>query len=282
MRFLLSAVKKKWMKWGLCVCACLCMLGCSTPQQISYFQDLKPGESVMEVAYPAAIRIQPGDQLSIVVKSRDPQLTDLFNLPILSTQIGQSSRYSNGISGSYGTSRGVSGYTVDKQGEIDFPVLGKLVISDKTRDEIASYIKTELISRNLVKDPVVTVEYMNLSISVLGEVNQPGRYAIDRDEVTLLDAISMARDLTIQGRRENIKVLREEEGKRLVYGLDLTSADQLYSSPAFYLRQNDVVYVEPNGMRARQSTVNGNNVRSTSFWFSLASMLTSLSVLIFK
>ena len=282
MRFLLSAVQKKWMKWGLCVCACLCMLGCSTPQQISYFQDLEPGESVMEVAYPASIRIQSGDQLSIIVKSRDPQLSELFNLPIQSSQIGSGARGNTGILGSSNMSRGLSGYTVDQQGEIDFPVLGKLVIAGKSREEIAYYIKTELISRNLVKDPVVTVEYMNLIISVLGEVNQPGRYAIDRDEVTLLDAISMAGDLTIQGRREKIKVLREEAGKRLVYGLDLTSADQLYSSPAFHLRQNDVVYVEPNGMRARQSTVNGNNVRSTSFWFSLVSMLTSLSVLIFK
>ena len=78
-------------------------MACSAPKQISYFQDLKPAESIMEVAYPAEIRIQSGDQLSILVKSRDPQLTDLFNLPILSTQIGQSSRYSNGVTGSYGT-----------------------------------------------------------------------------------------------------------------------------------------------------------------------------------
>lgn len=274
-------MKKNFLWFSVCLLGCLCM-ACSAPKQISYFQDLKPAESIMEVAYPAEIRIQTGDQLNILVKSRDPQLTDLFNLPILSTQIGQSSRYSNGISGSYGTSRGVSGYTVDKQGEIDFPVLGKLVIAGKTREEIASYIKSELISRNLVKDPVVTVEYMNLSISVLGEVARPGRYAIDRDVLTLLDAISMAGDLTIQGRRENIKVLREENGKRLVYGVDLTSADQLYSSPVFNLRQNDVVYVEPNEMRARQSTVNGNNVRSTSFWISLSSLLTSVAVLIFK
>ena len=236
----------------------------------------------MEVAYPAEIRIQSGDQLSILVKSRDPQLTDLFNLPILSTQIGQSSRYSNGVTSSSGSSRGVSGYTVDKQGMIDFPVLGQLAVAGKTREEIASYIKTELIGRNLVKDPVVTVEYMNLCISVLGEVARPGRYAIDRDELSVLDAISVAGDLTIYGKRENVKILREENGKRFVYGIDLTNANQLYSSPVFNLRQNDVVYVEPNDVRARQSTVNGNNVRSTSFWISLSSLFTSVAVLIFK
>ena len=165
---------------------------------------------------------------------------------------------------------------------IDFPVLGQLAVAGKTREEIASYIKTELIGRNLVKDPVVTVEYMNLCISVLGEVARPGRYAIDRDELNVLDAISVAGDLTIYGKRENVKILREENGKRLVYGIDLTNANQLYSSPVFNLRQNDVVYVEPNDVRARQSTVNGNNVRSTSFWISLSSLFTSVAVLIFK
>ena len=270
---------KLWL--GAMLMACLCV-ACSAPKQISYFQDLRPGETIQEVAYPAEIRIQSGDQLSILVKSRDAQLADLFNLPIMTSQMGQSSRYSNGVTGSYSSSRGLSGYTVNKAGEIDFPVLGALSVVGKTREEIASYIKQELISQNLVKDPVVTVEYMNLSISVLGEVARPGRYAIDRDEVTLLDAISMAGDLTIQGRRENVKVLREENGKRLVYGVDLTSAERVYGSPVYNLRQNDVVYVEPNEMRARQSTVNGNNVRSTSFWISLSSLLTSVAVLIFK
>lgn len=255
---------------------------CSASKRIAYFQDLKPAESIMEVAYPAEIRIQSGDQLSILVKSRDPQLTDLFNLPIMSSQIGQSSRYSNGVTSSSGSSRGVSGYTVDKIGEIDFPVLGKLAVAGKSREEIASFIKSELIHRNLVKDPIVTVEYMNLCISVLGEVTRPGRYAIDRDELSVLDAISVAGDLTIYGKRENVKILREENGKRLVYDIDLTNANQLYSSPVFNLRQNDVVYVEPNDVRARQSTVNGNNVRSTSFWISLSSLFTSVAVLIFK
>lgn len=274
-------MKKKVCWLSLCLLGLLCV-ACSTPQNVSYFQDLHPGESVSTVDYPAEIRIQSGDQLSILVKSRDPQLTDLFNLPILSSQLGQTSRYANGVNGSYSTSRGLSGYTVDQQGEIDFPVLGKVSVVGKTRVEIADFLKAELIGQNLVKDPVVTVEYMNLSVSVMGEVTRPGRYAIDRDELNILDAISMAGDLTIYGLRNNIKVLREENGKRTVYGIDLTSADQLYSSPVFNLRQNDVVYVEPNEVRARQSTVNGNNVRSTSFWISLSSLLTSVAVLIFK
>ena len=119
-----SVKKKQWVKWVVGVCVCLCFASCSTPQQISYFQDLKPGESVMEVAYPASIRIQPGDQLSIIVKSRDPQLSELFNLPIQSSQIGSASRGNNGVKGSSNSSRGLSGYTVDQQGEIDFPGMG--------------------------------------------------------------------------------------------------------------------------------------------------------------
>lgn len=254
---------------------------CSAPSHVTYFQDLRPGESEQKVIAATEIKVRPGDKLSIIVNSRDPQLTQLFNLPYVTQQIGQvsASKSSGSVSGS---SQGISGYTVDEQGMIDFPVLGKLEIAGKNREEIAAFIKEELLSKNLVKDPVVTVEYMNLCISVLGEVNSPGRYSIDRDKVTLLDAISMAGDLTIYGKREKVLVLREEEGVQHVYGINLCSAEHLYTSPAYYLRQNDVVYVEPNNVRARQSTVNGNNVRSTSFWLSLASFLTTIGVLIFK
>lgn len=151
-----------------------------------------------------------------------------------------------------------------------------------TREEVAVYIKKELQSHDLIKDPVATVEFMNLSVNVMGEVNRPGRYNIDKDHLTILDALSQAGDLTIYGKREKVLVLRNENGKQRVYGINLCSADHLYSSPVYYLQQNDVVYVEPNDTKARQSTVNGNNVRSTSFWISLASLLTTISVLIFK
>ena len=220
--------------------------------------------------------MRPEDKLSIIVNSRDPQLTDLFNLPYVTRQLGQSLREDYNA----GTNSGVSGYTVDANGEIDFPVLGKIYVAGKTRQEIAETIKGELVKDNLVKDPVVTVEFMNLCISVLGEVNNPGRFGIDRDRVTVLDALGMAGDLTIYGNRNDVLVLRQEGEAQRVYTIDLTSGRQVYSSPAYYLQQNDVVYVKPNEVRARQSTVNGNNVRSTSFWISLASLLTSVAILI--
>lgn len=247
---------------------------CSTSKQISYFQDLRPGESELPLTAPTEIRIQPKDKLSIFVNSQDLRLTNLFNLPIVSQQVGQESPL--------GTSRGVSGYTVNSKGDIDFPVLGALHVQGMTREEVAAHIKKELQSHNLIKDPVVTVEFMNLSVNVMGEVNRPGRYDIDKDNLTILDALSQAGDLTIYGKREKVLVLRNENGTQRVYGINLCSANHLYSSPVYYLQQNDVVYVEPNDTKARQSTVNGNNVRSTSFWISLTSLLTTIGVLLFK
>lgn len=263
----------------LCLAGTVLTSSCGSSQKVVYFQDLKPGES--EIALPAvqAVTVQPEDKISIIVNSRDPQLTDLFNLPIVSKQLGQALR--TGSSGS-GTSQSVSGYTVDANGDIDFPVIGKIHVAGMKREEIARFIKEKLIAENLVKDPIVTVEFMNLCISVLGEVNSPGRFSIDRDRLTVLDALSMAGDLTIYGNRYKILVLREEEGVQRVYDINLTSGEHIYSSPAYYLQQNDVVYVEPNEVRARQSTVNGNNVRSTSFWFSLASLLISVAILVFN
>lgn len=248
---------------------------CSSARHTSYFQDVRPGGEGIVIAQPLEIRIQPEDRLSILVNSRDPQLTNLFNLPIVSRQIGQDSSAG-------GSSQGVSGYTIDSGGEIDFPVLGKIRVAGKNREEIAAYIKKELIDKNYVKDPVVTVEFANLCVSVLGEVNNPGRFRIERDQLTLLDALSMAGDLTIYGKRDRVLVLRKDGNKQRAYEVNLCSADLLYASPAYHLQQNDVVYVEPNPVRARQSTVNGNNVLSTSFWFSLASLLTTVSILIFK
>jgi len=182
-------------------------------------------------------------------------------------------------------STGVQGYVVSDDGTIDFPVLGRLEVAGKTRDEIARMIKDLLVAGGLVQDPVVTVEYLNLKVSVLGEVAHPGRVSIDRDEYTILDALSAAGDLTIYGMRENIRVVRAENGMRKTYIVNLCSAQDLFSSPVYYLQQNDMIYVEPNDVRARQSTVNGNNVRSTSFWISIASLLTSVTstvVLLFR
>ena len=252
----------------------LLLSSCGAPN-VAYFDDLRNGQT-MDVQQMLDIRLRPDDKISIVVNSKDPLLADLFNLPIISHRVGYTQ------ASSLNSSQQMSVYTVDRNGEIDFPVLGKTRVSGFRRDEVAEMIKRELVKRNLVKDPVLTVEYANLGFNVMGEVNKPGRYNFDRDHLTILDAISMAGDLTIQGRRYNVFVMRDEGSQRTTYRLNLQSGRELLQSPAFYLQQNDVVYVEPNAYRSRQTTVNGNNVLSASFWISVASLLTSVAVLIVK
>ena len=252
------------------------LTGCGTPKNITYFQN---EESIVQMAQANPIKLKADDKLSIVVKSKDPAVSDLFNLGIYTSRYGTTG--SQVISGSQvksfrpGSNDGVSYYTVDPQGCIDFPVLGSLKVAGMTRSELAGFIKGELMGRELVKDPTVTVEFVNTGINVMGEVVSPGRYDINRDHLTVLDALSLAGDLTINGRRENVKVLREENGQTKVYTLDLTDLNKLVKSPAYSLQQNDVVYVEPNDFRKRQTTVNGNNALSTGFWISVASLITS-------
>lgn len=259
------------MVWG---CVLLLLCSCATPN-VSYFNDLGNGQTE-QLLQTMDIRLRPDDKISIVVKSKDPLLSDLFNLPIYTHRVGYSQAALTN------TSQQMSVYTVDKNGEIDFPVLGKIKVSGLRRDEVAELIKVELTKQNLIKDPVLTVEYANLGFNVMGEVTKPGRYIFDRDHLTILDAISMAGDLTIQGRRDNILVMREAGESRTIYRVNLQNGKELMQSPAFYLQQNDVVYVEPNAYRSRQTTVNGNNVLSASFWISVASLLTSVAVLIVK
>lgn len=253
----------------------LLMVSCATPRDINYFQDVLAGQNEL-VLQNTKIIVQPEDRISIVVNSRDPQLADLFNLPIVSHRVGFTQ--GSGLS----TNQQISAYTVDSDGNIDFPVLGKIKVSGKDREQIAETIKSELLSRNLVNDPVVTVEFANMFVNVMGEVNHPGRYTFDRDHVTLLDALSMAGDLTIYGVRKDVLVIREIDGVQSVFAVDLTSDYDLLQSPVYYLQQKDVVYVKPNDTRARQSTVNGNNGRSASLWVSIASVLVSIAVILFK
>ncbi len=249
---------------------------CATPK-ITYLQDVNVGvERNISNAKDKDIRIKPEDKISILVNSRDPMLTNLFNLPYVSQQLGQ-------IEGqTMGTPKGISGYTVNKSGDIDFPVLGKVHVGGLNREEIAKHIKEELISKDLVKDPIVTVEFMNLTVSILGEVNHPGRFKIDKDKLTLLDAISMAGDLTIYGERETVLVQREENGKRKLYRVNLNSSHDLYASPVYYLQQNDLIYVEPNKYRVKDATINNKALRWSSTWVTIASLLTTLAVAILK
>jgi len=244
----------------------LTLTSCNTSKKILYLQDAKYNQPT-EIATAASITVQPNDQISIVVSSRDPQLAALFNLPRVS--------YYSGNSNLNNINNQLSGYTIDEKGEIDFPVLGKLHVAGMTKTQIAERVKTDLMKDNLCKDPVVTVEFMNLNVSIIGEVAKPGKYFIDKDRLTLTEALSMAGDLTIYGRRDSVMVIREDNGQRTIYPIDLRS-QAFFDSPAYYLKQNDVVYVKPNKVRAGQSTLNENSVKSVSLWISVLSVLSTL------
>lgn len=249
----------------------LALTSCGTVKDIAYFQNKVVNEPEA-IDKHAGIVIQPKDMLSIVVSSRNPELVVMFNLPVISYQAGSE------IVSSGGQQR-LMGYVVDNDGNIDFPVLGTLKVAGLTRWELSNLIKDRLIKDGLLSDAVVTVEFMNFKVSVIGEVNSPGTYTLNNDKVTILQAISLARDLTIFGLRENVCVIREREGERVIYEINLCDVS-MFNSPAYYLQQNDVVYVQPSSVKARQSTTDDKALRLTSIFVSGGSLLVSLAALI--
>jgi polysaccharide export outer membrane protein len=271
--------KRKLLKTSpLFLFALLLMLSsCDVSKRITYFQDIQDQQTTYVNEQPSPeIRLRPEDKVSIIVNTKVPELTALFNLPYITRTLGSNTDVTNTAA-----SHGSSGYIIKADGSIDFPVLGTVQAAGKTRDELAAYIKSELINRNLVNDPVVTVEFINLRFSVMGEVRSPGTYLITRDHITLLDALSMAGDLTIDGKRDNVLVLRPNAtGKLTAYNVDMRSFADVQHSPAYYIHQNDYIYVEPNKKRANQSTVNANTIQSASFWISVVSLLASVATTI--
>ena len=237
------------------------LASCKTTDNVNYMQDIKAND-IINIT-PQEIKLLPGDKISIFVKSKDEVLTEHFNISLPNMQKTLS-------------------YTIDTNGEVDFPMIGKIKLSGESRSEAAETIKGKLVEEYGVKDAIVTLDFANLRVSVLGEVNKPGSIGIDKDNINILEALSMAGDMTIYGKRNDIMVARDNGNQKETYIINLTSAKETMSSPAYYLKQNDIVYVPANKTRQRQTTTNGNNVVSTSFWISVASLITTLAVVIFK
>lgn len=237
---------------------------CGTPKNVAYFQDLNNNPDTVITLQNRVITVKPTDKIYIGVKSKDQQISQLFNLT------GSNSSSSSNVS------KDAYYYTVDSKGNIDFPVLGTVHVANLSREQVAEKIKKALIDASLVKDPVVTVGLSNLHYSVMGEVNHPGQFAIEDEKVTILDAISNAGDLTITGVRDDVMVLRQENGHQKIYKINLCSGKDVFSSPVYYLQQNDVVYVSPNDTKKRTSTVNGNTIQSTGFWLSVSSLAVTI------
>lgn len=258
---------------------------CSTPTNIAYFQDAEYLRG-MTLQNEQPLRLRPKDKINIIVNTADPLLVSQFNLTaatnnMRSLGVSETPLLTMGNSGGSSTAQ-ILAYTVDEQGDISFPVLGKVSVGGKTRQEVSSYLHDRLIARELIKDPIVTVEYVNLGVNVLGEVNNPGRINIEKDFFTIVDAITFAGDLTINGQRENVMVFREVDGEDQTYVINLCDRQNVLSSPAYYLQQNDVVYVSPNPKRRREANSTGNTFSQPSLWISLASLLTTLGALLLK
>lgn len=256
------------------------MLGaCTTPKNISYFQDVYTGTEISP-GQQLDIKVKPEDKLSIIVTTQDPALSQLFNLVTTQNKLGQTTSSTTTI-GSTSSEGRTAYYTVNRMGDINFPVLGDLHIEGMNRYEVAEYIEKRLQDANLVKDPIVTVEFANTGISIVGEVSKAGRYEFNKDQLTIIDAIAMAGDLTINAERKNILVMRKkDDGRQEGYRVDLTDMKNLSQSPVYYLQQEDVIYVQPNDKKKRETTPNGNTPYTPSFWVSLGSFATTIATLI--
>lgn len=268
------------------VISLICLLGsCAAPKNVAYFQNAEDIRG-MSLQKEQPVRLRPKDKINIIVSSADPMLVSQFNLTAATgnmRSLGSTTTPKTTAGNTSGNSTAqILAYTVDEQGDVNFPVLGKVAVGGKTRQEVADYIRLRLIERDLVRDPIVTVEYVNLSVKILGEVNHPGRIDITKDYFTIIDAIADAGDLTINGQRENVMVMREVDGEDQTYIINLCDRQDMLTSPAFYLQQNDVIYVTPNSKKKREAKSSGNIFNQPSIWISLASLLTTITALLVR
>ena len=227
--------------------AILVLASCGSRKDIVYFQD-EPIEDGVLVSEPKPIIYKPDDILTINVSALDPDTVKPFNLQVVSNN-DANLMSANG-------QRQFQSYLIDYDGNIDFPVLGKLKVAGLNRSELTAML-VEKISE-YAKNPIVNVRLSNFTITILGEVRNPGTFTIQDERITVLEALGLADDLTIFGKRKNVLLIREVDGKKKFAKIDLTSVNAV-NSPVYYLQQNDVIYVEPNNAKIRASSYNQNN-----------------------
>lgn len=237
-------------------------------KRLTYLQDMDL-LATYDVAERPDAKIGKDDKLSIIVTCKNPALAAPFSIVSGNTSVDP-------VSGEIKASNTeeAKGYTVDKRGIITFPVLGEVQVEGLTLKELEKTIADKIIENNYIKDPVVIADFMNFKITMLGEVSNKGNYVIKDGSINILEAIALAGDLTTAAIRNDIWVIRTEDGKRSVYSVNLLSAS-LYDSPAFYLQQNDVVYVKP-----RKSKLDANSqlgLQISSMALSVLSTAASIS-----
>lgn len=223
----------------LLMLAVVLLTGCVSKEKVTYMQgvdELYSKERLQKTTY--EIKIQPDDQLAISVSSQEKELLEPFTNKVL---IGASSSGASGQSG-----KGGMYFTVGKSGVIEFPVFGLIKVEGYTRNELARMLEQRLKTGGYVSDPVVSVEIMSFKVSVLGEVNSPGLVTTSGERLSIYEAITSAGDIKPTGLRQKVLVLREQNGKLQSFRIDLSDAKDTFDSPVYYLKQNDIVYVQPN------------------------------------
>lgn len=263
---------KKSFNLALVAFSLLLLMSCSSSKNVAYIQNSDTVDfSRSEVLYDA--RIMPKDILMITVNTVNPEASAPFNL-VVSASL-RSGTGNQGMS----SNRALQTYLVDNNGCIEFPVVGTLKVGGLTKSECEQLIH-EKIRRflNAEENPIVTVRMANYKISVLGEVNRPGMFTVGNEKINIFEALAQAGDLSIYGVRDRVKLIREDEnGQKNVYTLNLNDAE-IINSPYYYLQQNDIIYVEPNKVKARNSDVG----RTTSMWMTGTSILISLTALLYN
>jgi polysaccharide export outer membrane protein len=235
---------------------------CVNTRQATYFIDQQNGSLPSSIVIPQTI-ISPNDLLSITVSSLSSSASAAFNTPNL---VYQSNSTNNNSAASQ-----MPGFLVDAEGNIQFPILGSIKAMGLTEIQLREQIIKGILDKKLLVDPIVTVRHLNFKVTVLGEVGNPTMINVPSEKINILEALGLAGDITVYGKRNNVMVIREENGRKVFQRLDLNKSD-IFNSPYYYLRSNDIVYVEPNKAKIAGSS------RSTQL---LPIILSSLSVTIF-
>lgn len=253
--------------------AILLLAACASPKNVAYIQNSDTFVADSS-AFLYEAHIMPKDVLTITVNTVNPEISAPFNL-MVSPTLGNASTGGQTVS----STRALQTYLVSNDGTISFPVLGTLKVGGLSKAECEQLIHDRIVRYlNGKEDPVVTVRMANYKISVLGEVARPGMFTVNNEKINIFEALAQAGDLTIYGVRDRVKLIRENaDGKKHIYTMNLNDANIIHS-PCYYLQQNDVVYVEPNKVKAHNSSVG----QTTTLWLTSTSILVSVASLLFN
>jgi len=229
-----------------------CLLSCGAPKDVLYFQGLDgmSKEQLAQMDQNYSSRISPDDLLTITVTAWDPTIVTPFNPPVWAYASQGDPNVTNSMQ--------LHTYLVDTDGNIDFPVLGKVQAAGLSKQELTAKLQKEIA--RYVKDALVSIQIVNYKITFMGEISRPGALTVRNERITILDAIGQLGDLTINANRKNILIIRDNNGMKEFGRIDLTNPTGLFSSPYYYLRQNDIVYIEPN--RSKQKNARTSQAES--------------------